>query len=149
MEGEDSDQEWEDDDQSDYDGASSGSGDLFERIAHMRQKEKTAADSKPGESLISHMLKDEVSSKPIDIHSKKQPRKHRYRSPDQIALSPRSTRRNILSTELSSSLRRQLSWERQKRTAAKALRSASPRSPPTTTLETAEKENPKMHAFSP
>lgn len=114
----------------------------------MRQKEKIATDSKPGASLISHMLKDEVSSKPIDIQSKKQPKKHRYRSPDQIALSPRSTRRNMLCTELSSSLRRHLSWERQKRATAKALPSASPRSPPTTTPETAEKEDPKVQAFS-
>ncbi|KAI0022868.1 hypothetical protein F4780DRAFT_141298 [Xylariomycetidae sp. FL0641] len=40
---------------------------------------------------------------------------HQYRPQHQAALSPRTTRRNMLATELTESLRRQLLWERQQK----------------------------------
>ncbi|KAJ1328005.1 DUF3295 domain-containing protein [Microdochium nivale] len=48
------------------------------------------------------------TAQPITVHA--QPIRH------QAALSPRTTRRNMLATELTESLRRQLLWERQQKT---------------------------------
>ena len=62
------------------------------------------------------MLSGSVPAAPVEIgDSKKQVGKQRCRSPDQKALSPRSTRRNMLASELSVSLRQHLLWERQQR----------------------------------
>ncbi|KUJ23303.1 uncharacterized protein LY89DRAFT_680073 [Mollisia scopiformis] len=72
-----------------------------------------SSSSKPSsKSLITSMLTEGETAKPIDIGTKGQPSRERYRSADQIELSPRSVRRNMLASELSASLRRQMLWER-------------------------------------
>jgi len=73
-------------------------------------------DLASAKSLLTAMLSGSVPAAPVEIgDSKKQVGKQRYRSPDQKALSPRSTRRNMLASELSVSLRQHLLWERQQR----------------------------------
>ena len=67
-------------------------------------------------SLLTAMLSGSAVAAPVEIGgSKKQAGKARYRSPDQKALSPRSTRMNMLASELSVSLRQHLLWERRQR----------------------------------
>ena len=67
-------------------------------------------------SLLTAMLSGSAAAAPVEIGSSKtQAGKARYRSPDQKALSPRSTRRHMLASELSVSLRQHLLWERRQR----------------------------------
>jgi hypothetical protein len=73
-------------------------------------------DLASAKSLLTAMLSGSAASAPVEIGGlKKQASKARYRSPDQKALSPRSTRRNMLASELSVSLRQHLLWERRQR----------------------------------
>jgi hypothetical protein len=82
---------------------------LFRRVDSKR-------DLTSAKSLLTAMLSGSVPVAPVEIRgSRRQVGKVRYRSPDQKALSPRSTRRNMLSTELSVSLRQHLLWERQQK----------------------------------
>jgi hypothetical protein len=73
-------------------------------------------DLASAKSLLTAMLSGSVPAAPVEIgSSKRQASKARYQSPDQKALSPRSTRRNMLATELSVSLRQHLLWERKQK----------------------------------
>lgn len=73
--------------------------------------EQEAASSQDGSGGQQAAHKQEAAQ-PIDIEGRGPSSKYRYRSPDQIALSPRSTMRNMLASELSISLRQQMMWER-------------------------------------
>lgn len=82
---------------------------LFRRVDSKRDLAST-------KSLLTAMLSGSVPAAPVQIGTpRRQAGTAQYRSPDQKALSPRSTRRNMLATELSVSLRQHLLWERQQR----------------------------------
>lgn len=81
---------------------------LFQRVDSRR-------DLASSKSLLTAMLSGSIPAAPVEIGSRRQAGKARYRSPEQKALSPRSTRRNMLSAELSVSLRQHLLSERQQR----------------------------------
>jgi hypothetical protein len=81
---------------------------LFQRVDSKR-------DLASSKSLLTAMLSGSVPAAPVEIGGS---RKQAGKARDQKALSPRSTRRKMLATELSVSLRQHLLWERQQKRSA-------------------------------
>lgn len=86
-----------------------------EKISFQRVDSKR--DLASSKSLLTAMLSGSIPVAPVEIGWKHQvgKQKARYRSPEQKTLSPRSTRRKMLSAELSVSLRHHLLSERQQK----------------------------------
>lgn len=82
---------------------------LFQRV-------DSKQDLASAKSLLTAMLSGSVPPAPVPIGgSKRQSGKQHFRTPEQKALSPTSTRMNMLASELSVSLRQNLLWERQQK----------------------------------